>query len=207
MQGSDYLEGDAQANAIHNWLVAKDNAVQQAIDLHEGDGVNKVTKQICNRLLEPFMWHTVCVSATEWDNFFALRAHEAAEIHMQKLAYLMLECYNASEPRLVEQGEWHIPFWTDDMRNLVIGDQVKVGVARIARTSYLNFDNERDFQKDIELHDRLAAAGHWSPFEQVATPDCTNPEIWGNFSGWCQYRKWFPNESRLDSRIETKELT
>jgi hypothetical protein len=32
-----------------------------------------VTKQICNRLLEPFMWHTVIITATEWENFFALR--------------------------------------------------------------------------------------------------------------------------------------
>lgn len=32
-----------------------------------------VTKQLCNRLLEPFMWHTVIVTATEWENFFALR--------------------------------------------------------------------------------------------------------------------------------------
>ena len=32
-----------------------------------------VTKQICNRLLEPFMWHTVLVTATEWENFFELR--------------------------------------------------------------------------------------------------------------------------------------
>lgn len=32
-----------------------------------------VTKQLCNRLLEPFMWHTVLITATEWENFFALR--------------------------------------------------------------------------------------------------------------------------------------
>ena len=32
-----------------------------------------VTKQIANRILEPFMYHTVLVTATEWENFFELR--------------------------------------------------------------------------------------------------------------------------------------
>lgn len=32
-----------------------------------------VTKQLANRLLEPFMYHKVLVSGTEWENFFNLR--------------------------------------------------------------------------------------------------------------------------------------
>ena len=32
-----------------------------------------VTKQLCNRMLEPYAWHTVLVTATEYDNFFELR--------------------------------------------------------------------------------------------------------------------------------------
>lgn len=35
-----------------------------------------LTKQLCNRLLEPFMWHRVLVTSTEWDNFFELRCPE-----------------------------------------------------------------------------------------------------------------------------------
>ena len=52
-----------------------DGAVQSAKNLSEFG----LTKQIVNRLLEPFMWHTVIVTATDYENFFALRAHEAAE--------------------------------------------------------------------------------------------------------------------------------
>jgi thymidylate synthase ThyX len=51
------------------WLYSVDNACAQAEILNK----NGVTKQIANRLLEPFMWHTCIVSATEWENFFALR--------------------------------------------------------------------------------------------------------------------------------------
>ena len=67
MQGSEYIKDTSLLE--HLWLLARDEAVKKA------DGLNKmgVTKQICNRLLEPFMWHTCLVTATEWDNFFELR--------------------------------------------------------------------------------------------------------------------------------------
>ena len=51
------------------WLAARDNAVRHAKYANEIG----LTKQICNRLLEPYMWHTVLVTATEFDNFFELR--------------------------------------------------------------------------------------------------------------------------------------
>src|SRR6056297_2397871 len=51
------------------WLKIKDLIISSVIILY-GFGL---TKQLCNRLLEPFMWHTVLITATEWDNFFKLR--------------------------------------------------------------------------------------------------------------------------------------
>lgn len=52
------------------WLEARDRVVEVALLM----SAFQVTKQLCNRLLEPFMWHTVLVTATEWENFFHLRA-------------------------------------------------------------------------------------------------------------------------------------
>ena len=76
MQGTEYLTGEGnvgdinyKARAERNWLKARDFAVEQARYLN-GIGV---TKQLVNRLLEPFMYHKVLISATEWDNFMALR--------------------------------------------------------------------------------------------------------------------------------------
>lgn len=69
MQGTEYLEGEELNNALSNWGKACDRAIEAAKILAE----NGVTKQLCNRLLEPFMWHTVIITATEWENFFALR--------------------------------------------------------------------------------------------------------------------------------------
>lgn len=70
MQGTEYLFEHDESVAINNWLRARDLAVIQAQVLNGG---GFVTKQLCNRLLEPFMWHTVIITSTEWENFFALR--------------------------------------------------------------------------------------------------------------------------------------
>lgn len=69
MQGTEYvLDRDAEVSKSA-WLVARDRAITQAEHLRE----RNVTKQLANRLLEPFMYHTCIVTATEWENFFALR--------------------------------------------------------------------------------------------------------------------------------------
>jgi thymidylate synthase ThyX len=74
MQGTEYFTDpeNIQAN-IAAWLRAREEAVERAEYLNEDLGMGGVTKQLCNRLLEPFMWHTVIVTATEWENFFKLR--------------------------------------------------------------------------------------------------------------------------------------
>lgn len=70
MQGTKYLtETEDTESAKGEWIRARDIAVQQASYLNNIG----VTKQLCNRLLEPFMYHKVLISATEWENFFNLR--------------------------------------------------------------------------------------------------------------------------------------
>lgn len=45
---------------------------------------------------------------------------------------------------------------------------IKIATARCARLSYMTFDGEVDYEKDIQLHDRLLADRHHSPFEHCA---------------------------------------
>jgi len=70
MQGTEYITTE---NGIYvcetGWLGARDKAIEHAEWLNSCN----ITKQLCNRLLEPFMWHTVLITATEFENFFALR--------------------------------------------------------------------------------------------------------------------------------------
>ena len=104
---SDYRDNIKMTEILENeWLTARNYAATAAETLNNFG----LTKQLCNRLLEPFLWHRVLITGTEWDNFFALRAHPDAEIHIAKLADEALKAFNASTPKLLKPGEWHIPF-------------------------------------------------------------------------------------------------
>lgn len=54
------------------WLEARDQAIGHADYLNSITGI---TKQLCNRLLEPFMWTTMLITGSKegWENFFELR--------------------------------------------------------------------------------------------------------------------------------------
>lgn len=240
MQGTEYIVDSIELEMCKEvWLDAKNDAVENAKTLHGDLAVfgntedpykpleMGVSKQLVNRLLEPFLWHTVLVTATEYQNFFDLRCpkyhtpvsgegftfkskkeclanhsnpenlkklqnftlidwlkinESQAEIHMQALAEAMYDAYNESTPKLLESGQWHIPFGdqfsTDDLHDYGIVeldncydiDELKlaISVARCARISYMTFENEIDYYKDMELYFRLLKSKHSSPFEHVA---------------------------------------
>lgn len=76
MQGTQYYtEHEVEYLEIADvWLRARDQAVFHAKELGtiEDSGIG-ITKQLCNRLLEPFLWHTIICTSSEWENFFSLR--------------------------------------------------------------------------------------------------------------------------------------
>lgn len=196
MQAAAEIPIELQSDAIEIWLKARDNAIESVRSLLKLN----VHKQIVNRLLEPWMYIETLVTGTDFENYFCLRAHPDAQPEFQKLAYLMLEKYNESIPTPVAEGDWHIPFADKHCEGLTLEEKLKVAAARQARVSYANFEGEIDHQKDFDLHDKLFAAGHFSPFESSAQA-CATPERHGNFVGWKQYRKTLPNECRSDPRV------
>lgn len=233
MQGSEYFTDPQDIQEIQEiWDEAARNALMSSEKLNK----KGVTKQLCNRLLEPFMWHTVIVSGTEWENFFALRCPKyalrfgnevlyyrsrkdyikslskvssdpdfqkevigryeglsetdwllinegQAEIHMMALAEAIWDAYNESVPRLLEAGEWHIPYeeeineMFDLTQNEVDKDgipfSVKIGSIMAARTSYTVVGTELSawsIDKYVEKCNELSSANplHASPFEHCA---------------------------------------
>ncbi|MEA2784621.1 MAG: hypothetical protein QOF71_725 [Candidatus Eremiobacteraeota bacterium] len=194
MQALEALEDDARELAETEWRLALDDALRHAEQLAK----TNLHKQLVNRILEPFAWITVIITATEWTNFFTQRTHEDAQPELKHIATLMLDAYRASNPRALALGEWHTPLiLADEEAALPLEERLKISVARSARVSYLTHDGSRDHAKDLELYERLVgggANGHWSPFEHVATPLATGAEWSGNFRGWQQYRKRFAEE-------------
>jgi thymidylate synthase ThyX len=190
------VSAQARALAEREWRRALENALATAerlsspeIDLH---------KQLVNRILEPFAWITVIITATQWSNFFTQRCHPDAQPEIKHIADLLLAAYRASTAQPVAFGDWHTPLIQADEAGFEAALRCKLSVARCARVSYLTHDGVRDVQKDIELYDRLlegGANGHWSPFEHVATPLDDADAACGNLLGWKQYRKFFADET------------
>lgn len=204
MQAKEEIEN--QEDAVKIWLEARDammGYVQRLSDL----GVHK---QHANRLLEPFQHMRVVATATDWENFFALRTHKDAQPEFRELALTMWNEYSQKQPNKLKEGQWHLPFITSsDMTNVLndgqldtgkkmVEELIKVSVARCARTSYSTLDgSESSYGKDLELYDRLVGGSplHASPTEHqaMATNDSTLRS--GNLRGFIQYRKTLTNEN------------
>lgn len=115
MQGWEYLTPEEQATAEEKWLFARNHCAIAHKALTEKDGLN-VHKQFANRLLENWMWATVVVTATDWENMFAQRTHEMAQPDFQKVANLLKAEYDKSIPKerwvydSSDPFKWHLPF-------------------------------------------------------------------------------------------------
>ena len=154
MQGTEYIDAPIDKAYIHDmWLKARNYAIEMSTKLNTFGGRHGgVTKQLCNRLLEPFEYIDVVISGTEWEHFFFffcpkytikdsvngttvyrskkdcikwfddieeayttglnwLAINESqAEIHIQALAELMWDLYQSYDYKMLEPGDYHLPF-------------------------------------------------------------------------------------------------
>jgi hypothetical protein len=201
MQAGSPLEGHQARKAHMCWLEARDKAVESAAMLAELG----VHKQLANRLIEPFSWHTVVVTATEWENYFALRCSSLAQPEIRIVSEMMESAMDASKPRVLDVNGWHLPYVREedyeDLQPLDHDDLMPmVSAARCARVSYLTQNGVRDVREDLSLADRLSSARHMSPFEHPARVASAhvfdNLDFVGNFRfPWIQLRKTIVGES------------
>ena len=173
------------------WLGARDAVIpfvrtMAALGLH---------KQIANRLLEPWMHIKVVITATDdgWSNLFNLRRHKDAQPEFQAQANEAWEAYSSSTPRLLQLGEWHLPYVDDEtLAEVGLETAIKLSASLCAQTSYRRADESID--KALDLYDRLVLQRpvHASPFEHQASPleDCNQKS--GNLTGWDQNRQHIP---------------
>lgn len=199
MQSLQELPQDKKILAQDVWNQARLYAIAFAKRLNE-IGLHK---QYVNRILEPFTHVTVICTSTDYHNYFALRSHPDAQPEIQCLADTMLNFYLESKPKKLKVGEWHLPFCDKMVDKCTIEEMLKICTARCARVSYLNFEGDFEPQKDYDLHDTLAASGHWSPFEHATQALDKNVRC-GNIRGYKQYRKFFSKENIVN--IDLHEL-
>lgn len=230
MQGGAHLAGKDLEDAKDLWYGIKIDIVNRLgeyIDKHP-DKRTRLHKSWLNRILEFGQWHTVCVTASSWQNYFDQRCHEDAQPEIRAVALAARDAIEASKPRELAHGEWHTPYvdleegedWTWD-------ETCRISTARVARTSYDTHEGKRDKDVDLGLYARLVddqlereAPVHWSPLEQVVTPWKDNkqygyahyksgdtelfvptkhlPRV-GPFPGWLTYRTKVETELSINT--------
>ena len=204
MQAQEEIQHAMHAEEL--WRRAAQRAAEYAMELNE-IGLHK---QVVNRILEPFQWIHVVVTATEWDNFFNLRDHKDAQPEIRELAHQMKVAMAKSIPRLLDVGEWHLPYVSqreidDFIYTNSFNNALKCSAARCARVSYMKHDGtEPSVSEDIDLFNQLVTRPytdkrgkemgkddpvHMSPVEHQATPLIDGEWTSGNFKGWHQLRK------------------
>jgi thymidylate synthase ThyX len=219
MQGGSELEGEDRADALTfiNEMVQTTNTIKRYIGNHPNK-TTRLHKSVINRYLEPYSFHTVLISATNWQGFWEQRCNPNAQPEIRAVAELMRTAYNESTPKLLQENEWHLPYISqEEKQNHPVSLLGPVSVARCARLSYLTHGNHRPLTDDIDLYNKLISAtpAHLSPLEHIATPDLSNYNItyidgtdfdnkpferqritarYGNMIGWQQHRVMMETE-------------
>lgn len=196
-------EPTARSAAIGLWRGAMHASIKAGQSLADSCGA---AKQVGNRLTEAHQHINVVLSATDFENFFALRCHPDAEPHFRVLAWRMADAYyGGSSPKPIALGDWHLPYVTAVERDSVPLESLKAcSAARCARVSYKLHDGEAvSVEKDLELYKKLVTGllagtgdpGHMSPLEHQATPLDDPTARSGPFRGWKQFRKEMVGEN------------
>jgi hypothetical protein len=167
-------------------------------------------KQIANRLTESSSFIKVLVTGTNFENWYKLRDHKDSDPTIHQLAANMKKAHEASIPKLLKSGEWHLPYVEDHGVESDINSKLKLSASLCAQTSYRKSDES--LEKAYRIYDRLVDSepAHFSPMEHQATPLYDEASIFfthkdklgrlwsGNFCGWGQYRQKIQNEKNLE---------
>lgn len=198
------MSADDQRKCRDIWLKARDHAVEAAEQFIELG----LDKSRVNRVLEPYSWHTIIISGTEWENFHGLRTPDTwmydgdfpAQVEFQVFAAMLRELGQISKPQILFPGQWHMPLVTeDDYLELPDAQQLPlVSAGRCAKVSYMTHERHETAAESIARANTLAVSGHWSPMEHPATPADPSPfgePTGSNFQGWVQLRKLYSHEA------------
>lgn len=198
MVADNELDDDRQDIAKQIWIESAQNAARQARTLMKYD----VHKQHVNRLLEPFIQVHELITATSWQNFLQLRLANNAQPEIQELANQIQDALASSQPKLLANDEWHLPYITDEIRKITAAGQYSLGyisAALCAKLSYSTYSHEQRMaesretlgndewlRQQHEFANKLLENKHLTPFEHVAIPITMG---WNEqFYGWQSLR-------------------
>lgn len=149
-----------------------------------------VHHEIAMRPLEPFMWHRLLYTSTNFDNMLHQRLDAHTQRQFQLLAYQIKQALDTSKPRKLQPGDWHIAF---DREDGTLSQRLLRAVGRSARLSFANhlglFSNESD---ESLARNVVFAEGHMTPCEHQAQAMYFSEQTYGPLTGWKQLRLFYP---------------
>jgi hypothetical protein len=147
-------------------------------------------------ILMPYMWQVAVVTATDWEEVFALEKNTLAPRPLSVIAGCMRNAIENSTPKVVRKWQWHAPFLRSSEEHLMRSHE-----AMALRLSSARCACGGEAAVDIKAVDaycaRLAESGNMSAFEHVATPivptasaptASRDDQRSGNLTGWRQLR-------------------
>lgn len=171
MQAAGFFPVDSAEHAelTRLWNEDADRAIETALKMSKIGA----SKELVNRILEPYVYVDALVTASSYENFLNLRMHSDSQPEIQELAKCVHNALMSSTPTMLRYDEWHIPYVTDEERqSLYLADLLKISTARNARISYRTFDGRTSsFDDDMRLFGKLVADRkhiHASPTEHIA---------------------------------------
>jgi hypothetical protein len=174
-QGAD-LESDDQDKANRLWDYHVGASLHVARELAKLD----VAKQQVNFVIQDLCPVVEILTATDWDNFFALRLDTdetgapRARPEVFKATSAIQKAWSESTPTVVNEGQMHLPLVTqqeiEDLRYHPTDTAARISIGRCARVSYDKHRDPEPWSASIDRADRLLANGHMSPFEMCARP-------------------------------------
>lgn len=110
MGAGDDLTGDMAAYASAWWERLLEEALTATQCLIDAGSA----KEDLNRVTEPWALCRTVITSSQWDNFFALRTHEAAFLPFRFLARAMYVAYRDHMPLTAEIGDLFLPYIKPD---------------------------------------------------------------------------------------------
>lgn len=220
MQADSELDPVSKEAVKQLWL----EAARQAVSIAKIMQQQGAHKQIVNRILEPYQWMKVVVTATNYENWFWLRDHKDADPTIHELASKMKIEYDKSIPITLKYGEWHLPYvqtglckvddkqiyYDENHDRITLEQALMISASCCAQVSYRKSDNSLDKAETVFKRLIESEPVHASPVEHQAM--CfDNKYYWpqgvthrdkqgvyhsGNLKDFIQYRQLIENNSK-----------
>lgn len=196
MAATEEISPELQAECLAIIERNRENSIRDVQEL-KARGLHK---QLANRYIAPhaeinMLWTS---NLQTWINVFAQRITGYGNWEAQpeyvwecvKIARMIRK----SVPRIINVGDWHIPFVSEDERAMFSPElYLRLSVARCCRISLKTFkDKVATIQEDLATYAKLLVQDHWSPFEHQGQALAFKEDPSGNFRGYRQLRQMLP---------------